>query len=69
MCRIRGHGVSGEELELLLEEAEWVFCNAEAPGFVQHIGKRKQIVWTRSQKERLESAGKSTGAERYRSFR
>lgn len=67
--RISGHGISGEELRSLVEEAEPVFRNSEALNLVERNGNREKIVWARSPE--LESAPKFIGSEteRYRNFR
>ncbi|GLT73006.1 hypothetical protein SLA2020_448960 [Shorea laevis] len=67
--RISGHGISGEELRSLVEEAEPVFRNLEALNLVERNGNREKIVWARSPE--LESAPKFIGSEteRYRNFR
>jgi hypothetical protein len=69
--RISGHGISGEELRSLVEEAEPVLRNSDAPNLVKRNGNRKEILWARSRNERLESAPKFIGSEteRYRNFR
>lgn len=66
--RINGHGISGEELRSLLREAdaESVFRISEGS---LNFGNREGIVWDRSNIERLDSAGKFIGTERYRNFR
>ncbi|XP_062167806.1 uncharacterized protein LOC133874002 isoform X2 [Alnus glutinosa] len=61
--RISGHGISGEELRSLVEEAEPVFRNSDAPNLVKRNGNRKEILWARSRNERLESAPKFIGSE------
>ncbi|KAF3961521.1 hypothetical protein ACB098_09G090200 [Castanea mollissima] len=65
--RINGHGISREELRSLLREAdaESVFRISEGN---LNFRNREGIVWDRSNIERLDSAGKSIGSERYRNF-
>uniref|UniRef100_A0A2N9HKD1 Non-haem dioxygenase N-terminal domain-containing protein n=1 Tax=Fagus sylvatica TaxID=28930 RepID=A0A2N9HKD1_FAGSY len=67
--RIVGHGISSEELRLLVEEAESVFQISEGNlNLVESNGNREEIVWAPSMHERLESAGKLIGTEKYRNF-
>lgn len=69
--RISGHGISGEELRLLVKEAAKLFGVLEErdTGFRRHYGcNREEIIWVRLRDERMEWARNYIGAQLYESF-